>query len=397
MHRFREFPLHYAPINPILLTDFTIKHYPSMTYQAQLDEKITRIHTQFAPLSPPDITVFTSAEWHFRQRAEFRLWHEGDEAFYAMFEPGQKASHKTLKRTDQLPIASKRINALMPALLDKLSAEPLLIERLYQVEFLSTLNGDTVVTLIYHKKLDEHWQKLAEPLEAALDIHIIGRSRGQKLVLSQDFVTETLSVQGKTYRYRQIEGGFTQPNAEVCEKMLTWACDCAAEINAQADSAAGKGDLLELYCGNGNFTLPLAQHFRKALATEVSKTSVHAAKHNIEMNGCENIAIARISAEEFTEAMTGKREFRRLAQDGIRLADYDVSTIFVDPPRAGVDDDTLKLVQRYDHILYISCNPDTLFDNLQTLTQTHAIQRMAMFDQFPYTHHVEMGVWLRRR
>lgn len=362
----------------------------SLSYSAQLQQKTSRINEQFAVFNPPELAVFTSAEQHFRQRAEFRLWHDGDDAFYAMFEAGQKASQKTLQRTDQLPIASLRINALMPQLLRALKQQPILIQRLYQVEFLSTLNGDTLVTLIYHKPLDAAWETAAKPLENLLDIHVIGRSRKQKLVLSQDFVTETLHVNGEPYTYRQIEGGFTQPNAQICEKMLAWACDCAAAIEGKTS------DLLELYCGNGNFTLPLSKHFRRVLATEVAKTSVNAARHNIDRNDCPNIAIARLSAEEFTEAFSGKREFRRLAQDNIELSGYQVSTIFVDPPRAGVDAETLQLMQQFEHILYISCNPETLAASLERLTTTHSIQRIALFDQFPYTHHVEMGVWLQR-
>ena len=61
-----------------------------------------------------------------------------------------------------------------------------------------------------------------------------------------------------------------------------------------------------------------------------------------------------------------------------------------------VDDETLKLIQRFERIIYISCNPDTLHDNLQTLSQTHKISQFALFDQFPYTHHVESGVLLEK-
>ncbi len=368
-------------------------------YKQQLADKVARIRQQFAEFLNEAVTleVFDSPPAHFRQRAEFRLWHERDsqgkntgQSYYAMFEAGQRASQKTLRRTDQLPIASQRINALMPELLKALQAQPLLIERLFQVEFLSSKRGETLVTLIYHKPLDEAWQALAKPLEKELSIHLIGRSRKQKIILSQDFITETLQVRGRAFRYRQIEGGFTQPNADVCEKMLTWACEQAAAMES------GDQDLLELYCGNGNFTLPLSQYFRRVLATEVAKTSVASARHNIADNGCDNIAIARLSAEELTQAFTGQRAFKRLAQDNIDVQDYNVSTIFVDPPRAGVDDETLKLMQQFDKLLYISCNPDTLLANLHTLGQTHAVKHVALFDQFPYSHHVEMGVCLQR-
>ena len=93
--------------------------------------------------------------------------------------------------------------------------------------------------------------------------------------------------------------------------------------------------------------------------------------------------------------MQGEREFSRLK--GIDLSSYQCNTIFVDPPRAGLDDETVKMVQAYDNILYISCNPDTLADNLAVLNQTHKITRFALFDQFPYTHHMESGVYLQRR
>ncbi|MGK9563859.1 tRNA (uridine(54)-C5)-methyltransferase TrmA, partial [Salmonella enterica subsp. enterica] len=78
------------------------------------------------------------------------------------------------------------------------------------------------------------------------------------------------------------------------------------------------------------------------------------------------------------------------------LSGYECNTIFVDPPRSGLDDETVKMVQGYDRILYISCNPETLCANLETLSQTHRVTRLALFDQFPYTHHMESGVLLEK-
>jgi tRNA (uracil-5-)-methyltransferase len=56
-------------------------------------------------------------------------------------------------------------------------------------------------------------------------------------------------------RYRQTEGSFSQPNATVCQKMLEFA--------VEATRGSGDEDLLELYCGNGNFTAPLSRNFRR--------------------------------------------------------------------------------------------------------------------------------------
>jgi tRNA (uracil-5-)-methyltransferase len=69
----------------------------------------------------------------------------------------------------------------------------------------------------------------------------------------------------------------------------------------------------------------------------------------------------------------------------------------VDPPRSGMDEYSCKFAARYETIVYISCNPETLYRDLETLLETHEIVSMALFDQFPYTHHVEMGVKLCKK
>lgn len=357
-------------------------------YQQQLNQKIDYLNQLFSSFGIDKLEVFDSEPEHYRMRAEFRIWHEGEEISYAMFEHGQKASSASLIKLTEFPTASKAINQLMPKLMDYVNENPTLKQRWYQCEFLNTLSGEMLVTMIYHKKLDETWQHEALKLQEKLGIAIIGRSRGQKIVLKQDFVTETLSVHHHQFVYRQIEGGFTQPNAKMCEKMLTWAYDCAHSLG---------GDLLELYCGNGNFTLPLSKQFNRVLATEISKTSVAAAQWSIVENQADNIEIARLSAEDFTAAYHGQREFKRLQEQNIDLQSYQFSTIFVDPPRAGIDAETLKLVAEFDNIIYISCNPVTLHENLLALAKTHQVERMALFDQFPFTHHIESGVLLKKR
>jgi tRNA (uracil-5-)-methyltransferase len=278
------------------------------------------------------------------------------------------------------------MNQLMPRVLQEINEDDLLRRKLYQVDFLTTQSGEAIVTLIYHKPLDEAWIAKAKLLKEKLGIDIIGRSRKQRLLVERDHVIERLSVAGREYSYQQVEASFTQPNARICEAMLDWAVKNSKDLG---------GDLLELYCGNGNFTLPLSQNFSKVLATEVSKTSVESAQFNISANNIGNIQIARMSSEEFSQAMDGVREFNRLRH--VSLADYQFSTIFVDPPRAGLDPHTTSITQRFDNILYISCNPDTLRENLKTITQTHKIQAFAIFDQFPYTHHVECGVILKKK
>ncbi len=355
------------------------------SYPALFAAKCDRVEALLAPLEPPPAERIASPPEAFRLRAEFRIWHEGDDLFYAMFD---RADPKTPLRIEGFPIAAERIQQAMPRLRELLLPDPVLRRKLFQVEFLSTLSGELLITLIYHRPLEADWEAAATALAAALDAHLIGRSRKQKRVLSRDWVEEVLPLEAGEFHYRQYEQGFTQPNGRVNCEMINWACRQAAGL---------EGDLLELYCGNGNFTLPLARQFEQVLATEVSKRSIEAALHNQASNGVENLALARLSAEEMSAALAGEREFRRLESLQRPLADYRFSTLFVDPPRAGLDPGTVALATGFDTILYVSCNPVTLADNLQTLSQSHRVEALALFDQFPYTDHMECGVRLARR
>ena len=352
-------------------------------YSQQLQTKADLITRRFADFDAPALTIFNSPALHYRVRAEFKIWHEGDDSFYAMF---NRAEPKQPVRIDTFPIGSELINSLMVKLMIEIRNDSMLRLKLFQVEFLTTLSGESLITMIYHKPLNDDWRSLAEILQQKLDTRIIGRSKKQRMVLSQDCVTETLTVNGRQYHYQQVENSFTQPNAQVNQKMLSWALTSSAGLG---------GDLVELYCGNGNFTAVLATNFDKVLATEISKTSVKSAQHNFEMNGINNVHVARMSAEEFSSALAGERAFRRLKD--VDLNSYTFSTVLVDPPRAGLDTATTQLISRFDNILYISCNPETLYQNVADLNKTHRITKIAIFDQFPYTDHIECGIMLKKR
>ena len=355
-------------------------------YNQQLQNKITNLKILLSDFSLPDLQVFSSPISHYRMRAEFRIWHNGEELYHIMYDK------KTKKRVriDSFPIASQLINRAMQTILPLLQYNDKLRHQLFQIDYFSTLSGQLLITLLYHKKLDDQWIIEAERLkqqlaEQGIIANLVGRASNQKIAINVDYVDEVLPIFDKNFSYRQVENSFTQPNAAINIKMLEWA------ISVTKDS---KGDLLEFYCGNGNFSIALAQNFRKVLATEIAKASVYSAQHNIKINNIDNLIIARLSAEEFTSAIKKERQFNRL--QGINLDDYQCQTVLVDPPRAGLDDNTLEIIQSYQRIIYISCNPNTLKNNLEQLTKTHHIEHFAMFDQFPYTDHIETGIVLRK-
>ena len=361
-------------------------HIHPDNYDEQLSKKQQGMAELFSDFDLPVADLYPSESLNYRQRAEFRVWHEGDDLYYIMFNSDTKEKFKVV----DFPVASELINKAMKALLLAIKDHRELRYKLFQVDFLSTLSGELLISMLYHKPLEESWQAEAQKLKAHLStiapVDIIGRAKKQKIIIDKDYVMETLTVGEDSYIYQQVENSFTQPNAGVNEHMLLWA--------QQATVNTG-GDLIELYCGNGNFSIALAKNFDRVLGTEISKTSVRSAQINIKENSIDNIDIVRMSSEEFSQAMNGERKFRRL--EDFDLTAYNYDTVLVDPPRAGLDVDSVELVRRFHKIIYISCNPETLKDNLALLVATHKIEKFALFDQFPYTHHVETGVVLTKR
>lgn len=354
-------------------------------YTNQINKKVSDLTEYFSLFELPSLEVFPSSPLNYRMRAEFRVWHEGDDLYHIMFDQETKQKY----RVDTFPPANKLINAVMHDLLALLRPNEIARRKLFQIDYLSSLSNEIVVSLLYHKTLNDTWLTeigsiLAE-LRKQYKIDIIGRAKNQKFTLDKDYLIERLPINGKKYQFKHIENSFTQPNALVNIQMIEWALDATREVD---------GDLLELYCGLGNFTLPLAENFNQVLATEIAKSSVAAAQYNCESNNITNVTVIRMSSEEFVEALQQKRKFRRL--EGIDLTAFDCQTILVDPPRAGLDSETLAMVQDYQNIIYISCNPETLKQNLSVLLQTHKVSRFALFDQFPYTHHAECGVYLEK-
>lgn len=355
-------------------------------YTEQLEYKIKREKKRFSNFTNLDFDIVKSAEKNFRNRAEFRIWWEKDEKNSKdILSFAMNDFSKNPLKISSCSIVSPDISDLMPKILKELESSMILSFRLFAIEFLNSSTSDMLVTLIYHKKLDDEWIELAKNLETKLNIKIIGRSRKQKIVLSSDFINETLNIDNQKFHFAYEENGFTQPNTAVNIKMIEWVLQNSSKQNA---------DLCELYCGGGNFTIPLSKKFNKVLATEISKTSIKSALRNCDLNKINNIEFIRMSAEDFVQALNEVRAFNRLKN--IDLKSYNFSTIFMDPPRSGLDETTRNLAKDFENIIYISCNPETLHRDLETLTKTHEIVKFALFDQFAYTEHIECGAILKK-
>ncbi|EFN2172383.1 tRNA (uridine(54)-C5)-methyltransferase TrmA, partial [Campylobacter coli] len=305
------------------------------------------------------------------------FYHDKDEIYYAMFENKKKIIIESLEFADE------KITAFMPKLLKQIRNNTNLKEKLFGVEFLATKN-ELSTTLLYHKNIELIYNDLNN-LSLELDANLIARSKGKKLVFKKENLRQELDIQGRKIFYEFNNDCFIQPNTSINEKMITWVCE---NLKTQE-----RKDLLELYCGYGNFTLALAIFFNNVLATEISKSNINFALLNCKINNISNIHFTRLSSEELSQALKKEREFFRLKD--IDLDNFNFSHILVDPPRAGLDKSVIDLIKNYENIIYISCNPISLKENLKELALTHKVEKFALFDQFVNTPHLECGVLLK--
>ena len=248
-------------------------------------------------------------------------------------------------------MGSRKINELMPIVREAI--QPAVLGRkIIDVRFLTTQTDDALIALAYNRDLKgckefttEEWQDAAQDLHQKTGATVVGRSRKFKVVVGSDddTVTEKLEVNGRALTYAQQEGAFTQPNAGVCEKMLAWAHDA---------TLGSKGDLCELYCGGGTFTVALAPNFERVVATELSKASVALAERNLATNAVENVRVARVPAEEVAAALKTGTTPRRLQNLDVDLSQMGRGSLFVDPPRAGLDETCSQIAGglRPDHL-----------------------------------------------
>ena len=150
------------------------------TYREELDVKIERARSHFAaapapapaPSNPdpkplqaielPPTEVHESARANFRMRAEFRVWHDGDRSYLAMFDSDDP---KTPIEVPAFPMGSERINDLMPRFLEEIGKSEVIRRKLFQVNFLTTRKGDALVSMLYHKPVKtDGWAEAAEEM-----------------------------------------------------------------------------------------------------------------------------------------------------------------------------------------------------------------------------------------
>mmetsp|Transcript_14257 Transcript_14257/g.39601 ORF Transcript_14257/g.39601 Transcript_14257/m.39601 type:complete len:503 (+) Transcript_14257:43-1551(+) len=202
--------------------------------------------------------------------------------------------------------------------------------------------------------------------------------------------TERVQYETDAYIFKP-EGAFCHPNSNVMLEALTWMLGRLSWISQETPNG-NKLEMLELYCGCGAHTIPIAKSglVTKVTCVELDDRLVSACQHNIRSNGLQDL-VRVISQDAGTWAKYGRRNHH-----------YDI--LLVDPPRQGLDDDVKRLALNggnggiIEDIIYISCGRDALVRDLKVLTQTHfEVVDCTLVDLFPGTDSVESLVHLRRK
>jgi 23S rRNA (uracil1939-C5)-methyltransferase len=177
-----------------------------------------------------------------------------------------------------------------------------------------------------------------------------------------------LEVEGLTLK--ATEGNFFQVNWEQNRNMVRTVLDFAA--------LRGNETVLDLYCGIGNFALPLAKKAKTVVGIESGYSAIEDAKANAKLN---NITNAEFIADDLQKGL------KTLIQRKMRA-----DVIVLDPPRAGATLKTLERVLAFvpDKVVYVSCNPSTLARDLKFFHLFgFRLDRLQPVDMFPYTYHIE--------
>lgn len=318
------------------------------------------------------IVINLSPAYGYRSRCEFGYRND----LYTMY-----SSSGEIIYLNTFPITRPSIQNLMPKLLEHINKSKVLKHKLFQINFRTNRKNQILVSMIYHKPLDDVLKSLADETANILNISINLRSKNNLYSTNSDLLNDNLGYLD-TILY-QTDQSFYQPNHFHMPKMIDKA------ISFVKDPI----DLLELYCGSGTFSLPMRKHFNKILATENNRQSIRCIKKTIKEQNINNLFHARLSAEEVYELFEG-RVFKRMK--GIKISDFNFSHVLVDPPRAGLDLDVLKLINKFKNIIYISCNYETYIRDLKNLT-AYEIKNIEIYDQFPNTEHLEIVSLLSKK
>lgn len=192
-------------------------------------------------------------------------------------------------------------------------------------------------------------------------------------------VENTRTLYGQDLFHDKIEdlsfkistGSFFQTNTRAAEKLYGIVLEKMGECTVAYD----------LYSGTGTISLLLSKKAKKVYSIEIVPQAVAAAKQNALDNNIQNVDFICSDVKDAVENIKEKPQY-----------------VVLDPPRAGLHPDVIRFLQRkkFQNIIYVSCNPQSLVQNLKDLGELYQVKTLNIVDMFPHTEHVETVVLMSR-
>lgn len=300
--------------------------------------------------------------WHYRRRVKLSLLYN-DKTKQLELGFRQRQSQKIVE-IDECEVIEPQLNALLPQLhcIFKQWSNP---KQLGHIELVSADN--TVAMLLRHK----------ETLREKDRTLLLNLVQSQKIALFIQDDQDVHHICGELPAYQLKDGSwlqfdirdFIQINRDLNLQMIDTAMNW---LELQKTD-----HVLDLFCGMGNFTLPLSRKVKSAVGIEGVLAMVKKAQANGERNHCTNVQFYQADLDKpFIEQQWAKQKFNK---------------ILLDPPRSGAAFALNSLCQlQAEKILYVSCNPATLVRDTEILLSAgYKLQKVAMIDMFPHTGHLE--------
>ena len=358
-------------------TDPTCSHFKQcggcsfqhLMNEQQLLSKVDWLKGQLRNLLPKlPFEVLSDSATQYRRRARIAV-SQRDGTLALGFR--SKAS-KDIVSIEKCAVLTAPLQTIFTSLKAKLTNNDL-IKMLGHIELLEDTKGVSVLfrlTQIIPALLETSWNKWADKEAITLYWQAPKESRAD-LTLEQ---MRYYDLDGMRLNYHPQD--FIQVNEAMNQKMVAQAMDWL-KLNDQ-------DVVLDLFCGVGNFSLPLAKRAKSVIGVEVQEGMVQAARDNAGANGLDNLSFV---AADLTLP---------IAKTFVKEK---ITKILLDPPRAGAFEflDTIIKIKPMQ-ILYVSCNASTLARDAEYLvSKGYRVQRVALMDMFPQTSHVETMMLLQKK
>jgi 23S rRNA (uracil1939-C5)-methyltransferase len=352
-----------------------LQHMPSaMQLQTKFDA-FKELMAHHAGVEPKQwAEPLTSHEWGYRRKARISVRNvPKKERVLVGF---RELNGRYVADNRECPILIPPVDQLINPL-SELIASTSIKDHIPQVELAA---GDDHVALMFRHLeplTDDDLEKL-KAFGQTHKLHVYVQPKGYdslQLIEPQDAQPRLhYELDGITFEFRPEQ--FVQVNAEMNTKMLSQALRWL-ELEAE-------DRVLDLFCGIGNFSLPIAKHVTHVTGIEGDETAVEQARINAKNNGIENTDFAVCNLFELP-----------VKADWINT---DYNKLVLDPPRAGAEEIVQK-IERFqpETIVYVSCHPATLARDTKTLVDAgYTLEKAGIMDMFPHTQHVEAMALFRK-